>query len=145
MENNKWIMINGNKGNGGAQVAGECLSTLCQSGASLCTSDCSKQLILCVCFTCPPLPVHYAAIRQYLRRGDWYIIADAVSGNGIMGVYQSLESFFPGLQVIAGVLVCVCGGGGGGVCVCARVGVRVFVCGCVRVCGRACAVKPVCN
>eukprot|EP00117_Sycon_ciliatum_P046564 scpid71005/ scgid1900/ ER degradation-enhancing alpha-mannosidase-like 2 len=46
--------------------------------------------------------VHYAAIRQYLRRGDWYIIADAVSGNGIMGVYQSLESFFPGLQTLAG-------------------------------------------
>jgi mannosidase alpha-like ER degradation enhancer 2 len=38
-------------------------------------------------------------IEQYLKRDDWYMWASMKKGTVVLPVFQSLEAFWPGMQV----------------------------------------------
>ena len=42
---------------------------------------------------------YYFHISRLLRRDDWYLWANMNSGKIVWPVFQSLEAFWPGLQV----------------------------------------------
>ena len=43
--------------------------------------------------------VYHEAINKYMERDDWYFVVHMNNGLTTMPVFQSLESFFPGLLV----------------------------------------------
>ncbi|XP_053212778.1 ER degradation-enhancing alpha-mannosidase-like protein 2 [Panonychus citri] len=46
--------------------------------------------------------VYHQAINKYMRREDWYFVVHMNNGLTTMPVFQSLESFFPGLLTLIG-------------------------------------------
>ena len=42
---------------------------------------------------------HYLAINKYVKQGDWYMWVNMYKGHVLVPMQQSLETFWPGLQV----------------------------------------------
>lgn len=42
---------------------------------------------------------YYEKIKKYLKHSDWYIWVNMNKGQITMPIFQSLEAFWPGLQV----------------------------------------------
>ncbi|EDV29034.1 uncharacterized protein TRIADDRAFT_52514 [Trichoplax adhaerens] len=42
------------------------------------------------------------AIYKYLNYADWYVWADMMRGNVVIPIFQSLDAFWPGIQVLVG-------------------------------------------
>lgn len=43
---------------------------------------------------------YYGKIKKYLKHSDWYIWVNMNKGQITMPIFQSLEAFWPGLQVL---------------------------------------------
>ena len=52
-----------------------------------------------VCFPRRIVVVYETAIEKYLKKEDWYMWANMNKGSVTLPVFQSLECFWPGLQV----------------------------------------------
>lgn len=54
-----------------------------------------------LCFFFPPLIEYNKAIKNYTKFDDWYLWVQMYKGTVSMPVFQSLEAYWPGLQVRA--------------------------------------------
>lgn len=52
-------------------------------------------------FFFPPLIEYNKAIKNYTKFDDWYLWVQMYKGTVSMPVFQSLEAYWPGLQVRA--------------------------------------------
>lgn len=50
---------------------------------------------------------HYSKVEQYMKISDWYVWVHMDKGQVTMPVFQSLDAYWPGLQVIHLKALCI--------------------------------------